>query len=176
MQAGFVKLDSHLNRYSVLRLQLWTNPAAAVLIYVWALSEVQHNPSGLIMSAFLNVKPSVHMPPWHCKPQIAKANSCDRLSYVACSRRLTHKAAVTALLHDLQTQHATLNSGECLQVVRYPWYATSVLNCCPSWLNWLRSALPLSLTDIDTCMPGKHLCCMCTARVVYYMCTLCCMR
>ncbi len=77
---------------------------------------------------------------------------------------------------DLQTQHATVNSGECLQVVRYPWYATSVLNCCPSWLTWLRSALPLSLTDIDTCMPGKHLYCMCTARVVYYMCTLCCMR
>ena len=51
MQIGSVKLASHLHTCGVLWLQLWTNPAAAVLIYVWALSEVQHDPSGFIMSA-----------------------------------------------------------------------------------------------------------------------------
>ena len=104
MQTDFVKLDSHLNTCGVLCLQLWTNPAAAVLIYVWALSEVQHDASGLITSACLNAKPPVHMAPkhhgianlrlqnmlWHTK--------CDRLSYVTCSRHLTHRAGVTALL------------------------------------------------------------------------------
>ena len=146
MQTGSVKLASHLNTYGVLWLQLWTNSAAAVLIYVWALSEVQHDPSGLVMSACLNAKPPVHLAPknhgianlrlqWH--------TVCDRLSYVACSRCLTHRAAVTSLLHqsaNLQTQCATV-ADECVQVVRYPWYATSLLNCCPSWLTWLRSAL-----------------------------------
>ncbi|DBA71042.1 hypothetical protein WJX79_002593 [Trebouxia sp. C0005] len=52
--------------------QLWTNPAAAVLIYVWALSEV----------------------------------------------------------------------------VRYPWYASSLLNCCPSWLTWLRYTLFIPLYPV----------------------------
>ncbi|DBB00138.1 TPA: Very-long-chain, variant 2 [Trebouxia sp. C0004] len=52
--------------------QLWTNPAAAVLIYVWALSEV----------------------------------------------------------------------------VRYPWYATSLLKCCPSWLTWLRYTLFIPLYPV----------------------------
>ena len=59
MQIGSVKLASHLHTCGVLWLQLWTNPAAAVLIYVWALSEVQHDPSGFIMSACLNAKPPV---------------------------------------------------------------------------------------------------------------------
>lgn len=52
--------------------QLWPNPAAAVLIYVWALSEV----------------------------------------------------------------------------VRYPWYAASLLNCCPSWLTWLRYTLFIPLYPV----------------------------
>ncbi len=151
MQTGFFKLDSHLKTLVMSCVQLWTNPAAAVLIYVWALSEVHHNLSGLLMSACLNVKPPVHMAPknhgiaslrlqnmpWH--------TMCDRLFYDARSRRLTHRVVVTALFHDLQTPYATVNSGECLQVVRYPWYATSLLNCCPSWLTWLRSALQFSL-------------------------------
>ena len=75
LQSGFVKLDSHLNRHGMLCLQLWTNPAAAVLIYVWALSEVQHNPSGLIMSAYLQCQATcAHgaKESWHCKPQIAR--------------------------------------------------------------------------------------------------------
>ncbi len=63
MKSSSVKLDSHLDTHGVSCLQLWTNPAAAVLIYVWALSEVQHDPSGLVMSTCLNVKPPVHMAP-----------------------------------------------------------------------------------------------------------------
>ena len=24
------------------------------------------------------------------------------------------------------------------EVIRYPWYATSLAGCCPHWLTWLR--------------------------------------
>ena len=47
-------------------------------------------------------------------------------------------------------------ADECVQVVRYPWYAASLLNCCPSWLTWLRSAFTSHCTDADTRVPGKH--------------------
>ena len=56
-------------------------------------------------------------------------------------------------------------ADECVQVVRYPWYASSLLNCCPSWLTWLRSAFNPHCADTDARIPGKHntahiLCCM----------------